>query len=194
MILHHVADGADLLIKGAPALDAEILCHSDLHALDVRTIPKRFEHGVGEAKEEHAMDGLFPQVVVNAKNPLLVKGLQQDLIQGTRRGQVTTKRLFYYNPSGAGASGARELLHDLAECVGRDSEVIRGYLCRPDFTAKSLKHFRFVVIAADKPQQTAELIKGVGVQTSVILQAFLGPGFESVQRPPFPGNTDYGYV
>ncbi len=54
MILHHVADGADLLVKRAPALDAEILRHGDLHALDMC---ERFQNGssMALAKRKNSM-------------------------------------------------------------------------------------------------------------------------------------------
>ena len=53
MVLDHVADGADLLVKRAPALDAEILRHRDLHALDVG----RFQNGssMALAKRKNSM-------------------------------------------------------------------------------------------------------------------------------------------
>ena len=41
MVLHHVADGADLLVKAAAALHAEILRHRDLDTIDEIAIPDR---------------------------------------------------------------------------------------------------------------------------------------------------------
>ena len=79
MILHHVADGADLIVKSAPALNAEIFRHRDLHALDCVTVPERFQHRVGETEEQHVVHGLFAEVMVNAENGLLVESFEQDL-------------------------------------------------------------------------------------------------------------------
>ena len=84
VVLHHVTDGANLLIKRAPPLNPKILGHRNLHALDVRAIPKRLQQHIGKAEEQHAVDGLFAQVMVNTKNRLLVKRLEQDLIESTR--------------------------------------------------------------------------------------------------------------
>src|ERR1035437_3149009 len=98
MILDHVTDGANLLVERAPPLDSEILRHCDLDALDVGAVPKRFKHGVGKAEEKQAMDRLFSKVMVYPEDPLLVKGLEQDLIEGARRRQVAAERLFNDDP------------------------------------------------------------------------------------------------
>ena len=98
MVLHHVADGADLFVKCAPALDAEILRHRDLHALDVVTVPERFQHRVGKAEEQHVMHRLLAEIMVNAKNRVLVEGLEQDGIECLGRGQVAAERFFNDDP------------------------------------------------------------------------------------------------
>src|ERR1051325_8965872 len=41
MVLNYIADGADLLIKRAAALDTKILCHGDLDALEMHAVPAR---------------------------------------------------------------------------------------------------------------------------------------------------------
>src|SRR6185295_18870293 len=46
MILDHVPDGADLIVKRASPLDAKVLRHCDLHTFDIRAVPQWFEHGV----------------------------------------------------------------------------------------------------------------------------------------------------
>ena len=83
MVLNDIAHRADLLVKRTAPLDSEIFSHRDLDALDVIPIPKRLKHGVGKAEEQHAVDGLFPQVMVDAKNGFFVESLEQDLIQST---------------------------------------------------------------------------------------------------------------
>ena len=44
-----------------PAFDPELLCHCDLHTLDVIPVPDRFEKAVGKAKEQKIENGLFTQ-------------------------------------------------------------------------------------------------------------------------------------
>src|ERR1700690_4075575 len=111
MILDHVTDGANLLVKRAPPLDSEILRHCDLDALDVGAVPKRLKHGIGKAEEKQAMDWLFSKVVVYPKDPLLVEGLEQDLIERTRRRQVASEGLFNNDPGVAGTIRLGRLFH-----------------------------------------------------------------------------------
>src|SRR5208337_3846641 len=94
MILNHVADGADLFIKCAAALDAEILRHRDLHAFDVMPVPERFKHGIAEAEEENVVHGRLAQIMINSEDGPLIESLEQDGIEGPGRGKVATERLF----------------------------------------------------------------------------------------------------
>ena len=94
MILHHVADRAGLIVKCAAALHAEILRHRDLHALDVLAIPERLEHRVGEAEEQHVVDGLLSEVMVNAEDALLVERFEQNPVEPLRRGEIACRKVF----------------------------------------------------------------------------------------------------
>ena len=93
MILDDVADGARLVVEGAPALDAEVLGHGDLHALDVIAIPERLQEGVGEAEEEHVVDRPLAEVVIDAEDRRLVEGAEQDAVELLRRGEVVAEGL-----------------------------------------------------------------------------------------------------
>ena len=73
MVLDDVADGADLVVELAAALDAEILGHGDLHALDVIAVPDRLEEGVGEAEIEQVLDRFLAEIVVDAEDRLFVE-------------------------------------------------------------------------------------------------------------------------
>jgi hypothetical protein len=68
VVLHDVADGADLVVEAAAALDAEGLGHGDLHALDVVAVPDRLEERIGEAEDHQVLDGFLAQIVVDAKD------------------------------------------------------------------------------------------------------------------------------
>src|SRR5436190_23429788 len=81
MILHYVADGADLFVESAPALDSEIFGHGYLHAFDMRAIPKRLEHRIAKTEEQHAMHRLLAEVMVYAEDVLFIERLQQYLIE-----------------------------------------------------------------------------------------------------------------
>ena len=81
MILNHVADDASLVVKGAAALYSEVLRHSDLHAFDIVAVPKRLHKRVRKTKDQHVVDGLFPKVVVYAKDGGFVERSKQDAIE-----------------------------------------------------------------------------------------------------------------
>src|SRR5690349_21368939 len=93
MVLHHVADRAGLIVESASPLDSEVFGHRDLYALDERTVPERLQHSVFEAKEDHRVDRALAQIMVDAKNRLLVEGGKQGAIQLLRRSKVVPERL-----------------------------------------------------------------------------------------------------
>ncbi len=77
VVLHHVADRADLLVEGAAALHAEALGHGDLHAVDVVAVPDRLEEGVGEAEVDEVLHRLLAEEVVDAEH----RGLRERRVQ-----------------------------------------------------------------------------------------------------------------
>ena len=68
MVLHHVADGADLLVKAAAALHAEILRHRDLDTIDEIAIPDRLEERVRKAEIKQVLHRLLAQIMVDAEH------------------------------------------------------------------------------------------------------------------------------
>jgi hypothetical protein len=94
MILDDVSDCAGLIVERAAALHAEILGHRDLHAFDVRPVPKRLEHGVREPKIHHVVHRAFSQIMVYAKDVLFGERVEENLIQLLRRGQIVAEGLF----------------------------------------------------------------------------------------------------
>ena len=79
---------AGLFVEGPAALDAELLRHRDLHALDVLAVPDRLQERVGEAEVEQVLDRLLAEVMVDAEDRRLVEVAQQDAVEGLRRGEV----------------------------------------------------------------------------------------------------------
>jgi len=88
MILDDVADGAGLIVEGAPALHAKVLRHGDLHARDMVPVPDGLEKRVREAEEEHVVHGPLAEVMVDAEDPRLVEGAEQRPVQRPRRGEI----------------------------------------------------------------------------------------------------------
>src|SRR5436305_47788 len=111
MVLYDIADCPGLFIEFSPAGHAEVLSHSDLHALDVVPVPDRFEKRVGKAEVENVLDRLFAKVMVDAKDGRFGKNGVQDLIQRPGRGKVTAERLLDNHAGIAGNACVSESLH-----------------------------------------------------------------------------------
>src|SRR5262245_8536482 len=122
MVLNHVANRAGFVVESAPALDAEALCHRDLHALHMIAVPKRLQERILEAKEDHVMHWSLSKVMVDAEDRLLVKGREQDPIELLRRREVVTKRLLDDDAGSLGAARLGKLFHDCSEEQGRNGE------------------------------------------------------------------------
>jgi hypothetical protein len=61
MVLDHVTDRAGRVVEGTASLDAEVLGHRDLDAVDVAPVPEGLDQCVGETEEEHAVHAGFPR-------------------------------------------------------------------------------------------------------------------------------------
>src|SRR5690348_13831103 len=94
MVLNDIPDGAGLIIKGAAALNAEILRHRDLNTFDVVAVPERFEKGIGEPEVEHILNRSLPEVMINTEYRLFGKSAGQSPVQFLSRGKVSSEWLF----------------------------------------------------------------------------------------------------
>jgi len=68
MILDDISNRAGLFVECATTLDSEVFRHRDLDAFDVVAVPDGLEQRIGEAKEDHVLDGRFAEVMVDAKD------------------------------------------------------------------------------------------------------------------------------
>ena len=98
VVLHHVAQGAGLLVIAAAMLDADLLRDGDLHVVDVAPVPDRLEDGVGEAEGQDVLHRLLAQVVIDAVDLRLAIDPGQGLGQGAGRGQVMPEGLLDHDP------------------------------------------------------------------------------------------------
>ena len=71
VVLHDVADDAELVKVAAAALRAERLLEADLHVADVVPVPGRSEEGVGKAHHQHVLHQLLAQVMVDPAGSVL---------------------------------------------------------------------------------------------------------------------------
>src|SRR5689334_16164133 len=124
MVLHHIPDCAHLLVERAPALHAEVLRHSNLHAFDVGAVPERLEQGVGETEKQHAVNRLLSEVMVDSINGLFVKRFEKDLVEFPSRGEIATEWFLDDDPSVPGAGGSVELFHNHLKSRGWNRQII----------------------------------------------------------------------
>ncbi len=122
---------AVVVVGAAAALHAERLGDGDLHVVDVLLVEERLEDRVAEAEAQDVLDGLFPEVVVDAVDLALVEHLAPTIVV-ERAGalEVVAERLLddHARPRRRRCAGwmspaAGELLDDQREELGRDRQV-----------------------------------------------------------------------
>ena len=195
MVLHHVADGADLLVEGAAALHAELFGHGDLHIADVVAVPNRFEKGIGEAKIQDVLHRFLAQIMVDPKNEGFRKYFMQSAVQRLRGREIAPERFFDDDPRLLGAAGFGETLHDRAEHARRNRQVVN----RPGCGAQSLfqpgEGRRIGVVAAHIAQLRRQLLEATGFEVAAaLLDALAGALFQLVQGPARARHADNGNV
>ena len=95
MVLHHVAEGPGMIVKGAAApLHAHRLGHRDLHVLDVLAVEQRLEDGVAEAEGQEVLDRVLPQVMVDAIDLIGPQETQNVPVELHGAREIETERLF----------------------------------------------------------------------------------------------------
>ena len=124
MVLHHVAQGAGLVVVGGALLDAHGLGDGDLDMVDVGAVPDRLEQRVGEAQGQEVLDRFLPEIMVDPVDLRFVEHPADLVVDADRRGEVAADRLFQHDPRlGRDDPGGTGTFADRAEQVGRGGEV-----------------------------------------------------------------------
>src|SRR5262245_39184629 len=63
MILHHVADGAGLVVVPSAVFNANCFCYSNLHMINIGTIPNRLEDAIAKAEDKDILYSLLAKIV-----------------------------------------------------------------------------------------------------------------------------------
>ena len=118
MVHDDVTQRADRVVEVASILDAEVLGHRDLDALDVVPVPDRLEHRVREPQEEDLLEPHLPEEVVDPVDLRLVDVLVQ--LVGERAGgfEVVAEGLLHDDARVLREPGLGEPLDDRAEEEG----------------------------------------------------------------------------
>src|SRR5262245_46187766 len=149
MVLDDVTNSARLIIKSPSSLDTKVLGHRDLHTLNMVAIPEWFQDRIGETEKKHVVHRPLTQVMVDAKDGLLVEGAEQSLVELLRRDKIVAERLLDDDASAVGALSFTELFYDCAEQYRRNGEVERWLLRRAQLLTQSLKGRKVFVITVD---------------------------------------------
>ena len=72
MALEHVAKDAGVFVVGGAVADVEVFENGYLDVVDVVSVPEGFEDGVAESEDDQVLDGVFAEIVVDAKQLVLV--------------------------------------------------------------------------------------------------------------------------
>ena len=194
MILDDIADGPDGVVERSTSLDAEVLRHGDLHALDVVAVPERLEQRVDEAEEDHVVDLPLPEIVINPEDRALVEGAAQDVVQCLCRGKIVTERLLDDDPRTGRTARSGQLLHHRTEQRGRDGEVVRGPLGGPELAAQGIERRRIAVVAVNILEQAGQFLERHPIEPSVFFHAIARAGTKLLEGPAGPGHTDHRHV
>ncbi len=97
MVLEHVAQHADAVIKTRAMSNADCLSHCDLHMVNVGAIPDRLEDGVGKAGEQNILHSFLAEIMVNAIDLVFVECFVDLLIQSDCGCQVCAERFFKHH-------------------------------------------------------------------------------------------------
>ena len=82
-------------------LDADRLRRGNLYVIDVAAVPHRLEHAVGEAEHEQVLNGLLPEIVIDAIHLIFVEVLVRQPIERARAVEIGTEWLLDDDPAPA---------------------------------------------------------------------------------------------
>src|SRR5215471_6715355 len=167
MILDDVADCPGLIVECAAALNPEFLSHRHLYALDVVTIPKRFQESIRKTEVHNVVYRPLPEVMVDAKNRGFAKRLEQNTVQSLRRGEICSERLFDNDPGARRRTRLAEFLHHGGKEYRRNRKIVRRSLCGTQFLADCLKGCGVLVIAIDVAEEFGQFVKRGAVQATM---------------------------
>src|SRR5437588_8462051 len=94
MIGDHIAQRTRFFVVARTAADAERFGGGDFDVVNVVAIPDRLEDRIAEAKDEYVLDGLFAEIMINAKDLMLVEHRRDLCVQALRRFEIAPERFF----------------------------------------------------------------------------------------------------
>ena len=194
VVLDDVPDRPGFLIEPPSTLDAEVLGHRDLHALDVHPVPDRLEEGVRKPEVEEVHDRLLPEEVVDTEDRFLGERRVKGRVQLLRRCEVAPERLLDDHASIRRAARRREAFDNGREERRRDGEVVERTGGAFEAREQLLERGWILVVAVDVAQQRRELREGLFIDRPVAHDALASPFLQLVEIPTGLGDADDGDV
>ena len=192
VVLQHVPDGTGPVVEPAAVRDVERLGHGDLDVLHVGPVEQRLDHRVGEADEQHVLQRVEGQPVVDPEDGLFREVLVHGVVELPRAGQVDAERLLHHHPRVLRAACAGDSLRDPPEQLGRHLHVVQDFLARTDLIRHGLVGGLVAEIPVHVAQQPEHLRRRGAVRVHVVeLQRCGGVVAELLQPPPALGHPDH---
>ena len=124
VVLHHVADGAGMVVIFAAPAHAHGFGNRDLDMVDILRVPQRLEQDIGETHGHQVLDRFLAQIMVDAIDLVFAEMPRQRGVQFARGRKVAAKGLFHHDPAvGIGDAVIGQSLGDIAEKRGGDREI-----------------------------------------------------------------------
>ncbi len=126
MILHHVAQGAGLVIITGPFLHPHGFSHRHLHMLNIAAMPQRLEQRIGKTQGHQVLHRLLAEIMVNTENLLFGKNRAHGIVDRIGRGQIMANRLFHHHAGKRPVQpGSPQILADRAKKPRRHRQVMQ---------------------------------------------------------------------
>ena len=190
MVLHDVAQRADLLVEAPAPLDAEVLSHGDLDPGDVVAVPRRFQEGVGEPEHQQVQHLLLAEEVVDAEHALLVEAGQDVVVELARRREVTAERLLEHHAPAARDAAVGQAASDVGEQARRDGEVDQRHRRALQPLAERGVQLRAAVVPLQVGQGLGDGLERLVGAVAVGLHALPGVGAQAVVVEVGPAHAD----
>jgi hypothetical protein len=195
MVLHHVADAADLIIELASPLHAEILGHGDLHALDIVAVPDRLQESIGEPEIKQVLDRFLAEIVVDAEDGFLIEDQVQHPVQPPRRLEVPPEGLFHHQACALSAAGLFKPLYDRFKHGRRDGKVMERMVEAGQLLLQLVESGLISIVAAYVVQKSGQFRECLFIDLPHSgLDAVMGTLPQLLHRPVVVSDPDDRFV